>query len=83
MEEHRLVRTIAVSAIQIDLNQLLDVKLLCTIVAHLDVEFGELPEFVSKECVQYRFVELDIIMLPNGNTLDFRVYFQNRRLAMV
>lgn len=63
--------------------QLVDVRLLCTITANLDATFAELPEYVSPACDAYRIVEIDIVMSPNGNTLDFSVYFQNRRLEMV
>lgn len=60
-----------------------DVKLLCTIVARLDVKWTELPTLVNSDCVEYRLIEIDILMSPNGKTLDFSVYFQQRRLQAV
>lgn len=59
------------------------VSLLCTIVAKLDAQFAELPEHVSSACEPYRVIEIDIVMFPDGNTLDFSVYFQNQRLEVV
>lgn len=56
------------------------VKLLCTIRVQLVARFEELPIYISPSNKAYRMVNIGMVMVPNGNTLDFQVYFQNRRL---
>ncbi|KAH6629361.1 hypothetical protein C7974DRAFT_394309 [Boeremia exigua] len=60
--------------------RLSNVRRLCDIVVKLDMTFAQLPEYVnnSEEC--YRMVEIDVIMSPNGNALEFDVYYGNRQL---
>lgn len=61
----------------------LAVKLLCTIRVQLVARFEELPIYISPSNKAYRMVNIGMVMVPNGNTLDFQVYFQNRRLEKV
>jgi hypothetical protein len=57
--------------------------MLCTIRVQLDVRFEDLPRYISSGNVSFRMVKVDMVMSPNGNTLDFDVYFQDQRLEKV
>jgi hypothetical protein len=61
----------------------LAVNLLCTIRVELIVRFEDLPRYISPGNVSFRMVTVDMVMSPNGNTLDFDVYFQDQRLEKV
>ncbi|KAH7385573.1 hypothetical protein DE146DRAFT_759800 [Phaeosphaeria sp. MPI-PUGE-AT-0046c] len=56
------------------------VKMLCTIRVQLLTRFEELPRYTSPSNEDYRMVKVDMIMVPNGNALDFEVYSQDQRL---
>ncbi|KAF2258543.1 hypothetical protein CC78DRAFT_621736 [Lojkania enalia] len=56
------------------------VRLLCRLVSQLDRPFEALPSFVNPQNISYRVVDIDIVMFPNGNALEFAIYFQGRTL---
>lgn len=61
----------------------LAVKMLCTIRVQLVARFEDLPKYTSPSNEIYRVVKVAMIMVPNGNTLDFEVYSQDQRLDKV
>ncbi|KAH8725385.1 hypothetical protein GQ44DRAFT_826515 [Phaeosphaeriaceae sp. PMI808] len=59
-----------------------DVKLFCKIILTLGTTFENLTPYVSPTNEEFGEAEVKLFMLPNGNMLDFWVYFQDRRLDM-
>jgi hypothetical protein len=59
------------------------VTLLCTILYKIDKTFADLPERVSPEGVRSRLIDVDIVMVPSGNAVEFAMYFQGRLLPHV